>query len=482
MNFMKNKNISTNIGITIRLLRREYNLTQAQLSEKLDISIAYINLIENNRRNITVPLLLKLAKLFNISLSDLTSDDNERLVSDLMDIFSDTIFENHDLRSNDVKDFAISSPLIGDSVRTLYDKYQKNKKDLEVLAEQMISFKQGIVEPLQKDRVNSDVISDLLQSNNNYFEDLEDLSNLEAKTIGILENNKLGNMIEYLKKKFSINVNFLETDLNNNAIKRFSLEQKKLTISRDLTRETKEFLVAQQIGLLSSSDIINKYLDDFGVNDKNTYALGRTVLSNYYAGALLMPYDNFWEITEKNRYDIEVICNYFERSFEQVCHRLSTLNKPRKEGIPFHFLRVDLAGNISKRFSMSGLNIPRYSVACPKWNVYTAFLNPGKIKIQISKMLDGSTYLCIARTVSKRVGNYGAPETFLSVGLGFDLSYSDRCIYADGVNSKKYVPTGISCRTCERTDCRQRAFPPIHTDLAFNENIRGLSGYITPDL
>ena len=137
-----------------------------------------------------------------------------------------------------------------------------------------------------------------------------------------------------------------------------------------------------------------------------------------------MPYEKFWQIAEKYRYDIDVLANRFDTSFEQVCHRLTTLQRKDKKGIPFHFMRVDIAGNVSKRFSLSGLKIPRYSVACPRWNVYTAFLNPGKIKIQLSKMLDGTTFICFARTVSKKIGDYNAPETFFSIGMGFDIKLS----------------------------------------------------------
>ena len=74
--------ISSNLGVVIRRLRRGQSLTQRDLADKLDISVAYINLIENNRRSITVPILLKVAKLFNIELSELTNDYNKQLNSD----------------------------------------------------------------------------------------------------------------------------------------------------------------------------------------------------------------------------------------------------------------------------------------------------------------------------------------------------------------------------------------------------------------
>ena len=475
-----NKEITANIGIVIRRLRREKGITQKQLSIELGISVAYINLIENNRRDITVPLLIKVAKLFNIELSDLTSDYNKQLNSDLMDIFSDTLFEENDLKNIDVKEFAMNSPIVGDAVRTLYQKYLQNRKDLALLSDQMISVKQDISDTAGSEMSSADLVSDMLQSNNNFFSELEDIASKESELIDMKLGNRFKSMIAYLKEKFSINVELAEEGFTESFSKRFYKEKKLLKISNTLSRESKEFMIAQQIGLLVAEDAIEKQLKLKGASDDNSVALGRTVLSNYFASALLMPYDLFWETAEKSRYDIDILCNRFDTSFEQVCHRLTTLQKDDKKGIPFHFMRVDIAGNVSKRFSISGLKIPRYSVACPRWNVYTAFLNPGKIKIQLSKMLDGDTFICFARTVSKRIGDYSSPETFFSIGMGFDVKYANRCIYSDGIDMEKPIPTGLSCRTCERENCRQRAFPPIHRTIKFDENVRGLSGYIDP--
>ena len=473
--------VNSNLGVVIRRLRRGQSLTQKDLANKLDISVAYINLIENNRRNITVPILLKVASIFNIELSELTNDYNKQLNSDLMDIFSDNIFEEHELKNNDIKDFCLNSPIVGDAVRTLYDKYLQNKKDLGELADQIISVKQEISDTVGSEKSSADFISDMLQSNNNYFSDIEAISARELSLIDFENGNRLRNMMNFLDQRFSVKIEFEEENLKNNFVKKYLVDKKLLKISNALSRESKEFLIAHQIGLIIAKDSIESKLKKEGIGDNNTLALGKTVLANYFASCLLMPYEKFLAYAKKHRYDIDMLSNKFETSFEQVCHRLTTLQKPGDKGIPFHFMRVDIAGNVSKRFSLSGLKIPRYSVACPRWNVYTAFLNPGKIKVQLSKMLDGKTFVCLARTVSKRIGDYRAPETFFSIGLGFDISHSKDCIYADNLDDKNSVPTGLSCRTCERDNCRQRAFPPIHKNLKFNENVRGLSGYIDPD-
>ena len=215
-----NREITANIGVVIRRLRREKGITQKQLSSELGISIAYVNLIENNRRDITVPLLIKVAKLFNIELSALTSDYNKQLNSDLMDIFSDNLFEEHDLKNVDIKDFSMNSPVVGEAVRTLYHKYLQNKKDLALLSDQMISVKQDISDTAGSELSSADLISDILQSNNNFFMELEEIATQESQSIDMKLGHRLKSMVVYLKDKFSISVEFAEEGFKENFSKK----------------------------------------------------------------------------------------------------------------------------------------------------------------------------------------------------------------------------------------------------------------------
>ena len=195
-----------------------------------------------------------------------------------------------------------------------------------------------------------------------------------------------------------------------------------------------------------------------------------------------MPYDDFLANAKKNKYDIEILMHHYACSFEQVTHRLTNLQKPGNEGVPFHFLKTDIAGNVSKRFSLSGIHIPRHGGSCPRWNVYIAFLNPGKIHPQISRMPDGKVYFCIARAFEKGIEKHGMPKSFVSIGLGCDVKYAKDLIYSEGMdieNKKLQTPIGVSCRICPRIECQQRAFPPIDKELKLDINFRGTSPYVT---
>ena len=194
-----------------------------------------------------------------------------------------------------------------------------------------------------------------------------------------------------------------------------------------------------------------------------------------------MPYKLFYKECMEQRYDLELLQNTFATSFEQVAHRATCLQDPNMKGIPFHMLRADVAGNISKRFSLSGIEIPRYGGACPRWNIYSAFTTPGKVHAAVSKMPNGEKYVCIARTVEKGIAKHGMFKSLLSIGLGCQIKYAKDFVYTDSLNLKDKsteVPIGVNCRTCDRMDCQQRAFPPLHKKFDIDLNKRGISVYV----
>ena len=196
-------------------------------------------------------------------------------------------------------------------------------------------------------------------------------------------------------------------------------------------------------------------------------------------------FDADLEACQAERYDIEVLAHRFGASFEQVCHRLTTLRRRGKEGVPFHMLRIDIAGNISKRFSGDGIRFARFSGACPRWNVHAAFLTPGMIRVQLSRMVDGVLYFCVARTVRNDRGGYHAAHVVQSVGLGCRAEHARELVYADGVdlsNLEAAVTVGTTCRLCEHADCEQRVFPALHAPGAIDENVRGVSFYAPVDV
>lgn len=476
------------VGPKIRRLRREAGHSQAALAEMLGVSAPYLNLIEHNRRKLTVPLLLQLSEIFEIPVDQLAEEEESRLYNDVMEALSDPLFDAYEMRNTDVRDLVETSPESARALIHAYDAYQTALTDARSLA---ASVNDGSAVAGGLDGIGmgpqaaSDVVSDMIQENSNFFQDLEDEADRVRREIGIVGGSarSLDALTDYLKHAHEVKVSFFEPSSTLGTagmVRRFHAQQKLLEVTQRLPGAGRAFQLAHQVALLSAGPVIDMLLMENGLKDPQIRALGRVALANYFAAALLLPYDDFLESARESRYDVELLQHRWRAGFETICHRLTTLNNPAKRGIPLHMLRVDLAGNISKRFTLSGLPIPRHGGACSRWNVYTAFMNPGQIQAQVSKLPDGTAYFCIARTTVKGGIGFGAQRNVLSIGLGCDIRYAKEMVYSDGLTLDRldhYAEIGVACRICERMDCTQRAFPPVHLRYRIEENLRGPSPY-----
>jgi predicted transcriptional regulator/transcriptional regulator with XRE-family HTH domain len=463
------------MGNKIRRLRQSRGLTQSDLAGRLGISGSYLNLIEHNRRAVTVPLLLKLAEALQADLAVFGRDDEARLVSDLSEVFADAALASREVGSEELSELAHGSPAVARSILDLYRAYRQARDDGRALAERLSDGSRwsegGGDRPPPEEEV-----SDFIQQHLNHFTELESAAEELGREAGLSEGAIDRHLIEYLQREHGIEVEVVASHVAGGVMRRFDPEGRRLVLSEVLAPRSRSFQLAHQIALVAHRPLLDRLAGSARFSTDDGRALARVALANYFAGAVLMPYSAFLEAARAVRYDVELLGHRFRTSFEQVCHRLTTLRRPGQEGVPFHFLRVDIAGNISKRFTASA----RYGGSCPRWNVYTAFLSPGFIRTQLSRMPDGRTYFCIARTVRKEAGGFRVPQTRLAIGLGCEVGHARELVYADGIDLSQLeaaVPIGTSCRLCERMDCSQRAFPPLQHSLNVEENLRGLSFY-----
>ena len=469
--------IDLQIGHKIRTKRRKLGISQIQLSKKLLISASYLNLIESGKRKVNVDLLLKLSSEIGIEISDISKKIDTNLYQNLMDLLGDNLFENLDITNFEIKDLVNTNPLIAKALIKLGDNYKQKKQDILSKVENI----SGKFIDSRKNSFPGEVVSDFIQENENYFPKLEDFASNFFKEIKT--NSRIGysSICEYLIRKHGIEVKDVVPDESKPFTKQFDPIKKIFILSDYLSLESKKIYAAAQVAQLEAGNIIDEYLDSFSFPNEESKKLSKVALLNYTGAAIIMPYKPFYEECIKQRYDVELLQNTFATSFEQVAHRITCLQDPKMKGIPFHMLRADIAGNISKRFSLSGIEIPRYGGACPRWNIYAAFTMPGKINAAVSKMPNGEKYVCIARTVEKGVGKHGMFKSLLSIGLGCQSKYAKDFVYADSLNlndKKTETPIGVNCRTCDRMDCQQRAFPPLHKKFDIDLNKRGISVYV----
>lgn len=465
------------LGARVRALRRREGLTQSEFAKQIEISGSYLNLIENDRRPLTANVLIRIARKFDVDLERFSQDGEESLVRELIEVLGDPFFESHALTSADIRRLASTTPEVGRALIRLYREHTSLHDSATQLAAKVSDASE--LPGVRNARLPTEEVNDLIQAHLNYFPALEASAEQLWQRAALDPDGLYVGLSRYLESTLNVTVRIERSRAMKGTLRRYDPGRRQLRLSELLPPRSRNFQLALQAGLLTMGDYLDEVVKDERLTSRDARTLCRVALSNYFAGAVLMPYQPFFEAAEQERYDVELIGNRFRTSFEQVCHRLTTLRRPGAEGVPFHFIRVDIAGNISKRFSASGISFARFGSGCARWNVYSAMRSPGSIRRQVSIMPDGSTYFCIARTLRKGRGGFHAPHQLLAVGLGCNITYAPRVVYSDGIDLVAAAATGVtigtSCRTCERDQCAQRAFPSIHRPIRMSEDVRGAS-------
>jgi predicted transcriptional regulator/transcriptional regulator with XRE-family HTH domain len=467
------------LGYKLRRLREQKGLTQAALSKLLDLSPSYLNQIENNQRPLTLPVLLRIGSIFEIDIASFVEDEEARLLSDLREILADPIFVGGAIPTTELRNAINASPELARRMLSLHHAHQKLHARVQSLAESLSSQERSLA--LEGPQFPYEEVRDYFHYRNNYIDELDTAAEKLWEDGKFRLSDMQADLVRHLKERHDARIKVVADSDSSTAMRRYDAVSGTLYLSAMLNGPSRNFHLAHQIALLGQHETIESLIAEAGFTTEDAKSICRVGLANYFAGALLMPYRNFMTQARAVRHDVEQLQSRFGVSFEQVCHRLSTLQRPGQRGVPFYFVRVDKAGNITKRHSATRFQFARFGGACPLWNVHEAFAQPGKIQVQLARMPDGVDYICVARSVIKRGGGYLKPSRQFAIGLGCEAVYAPEVVYSAGLdisNADAAVPIGVSCRICERTECQQRAFPPIGSRLTVDASHRSFVPYL----
>jgi predicted transcriptional regulator/transcriptional regulator with XRE-family HTH domain len=453
----------TAIGKTIRRLRMEQGFTQQGFAQKLGISTSYLNLVEHDQRNVTASLLFKLTDLLKVDLAALSGTQEREFEVLLREAFSDPALSGAAVPEAEIKTLA-AAPGAARAVLALHKALAGAREESS-----------GITLPSgRKILLPNEEVRDFFHDHENHFPGLEDA----AEAIGAKLDTASGTnhaLAERLRREHGLVV---RVQTLPGSLRVFDAANRVLTLSEDLPRESRGFQMAFQLALLEARAPVDAIIERAAPSSRDAAELLRIGLLNYIAGALLMPYTAMLTAARERRYDADALAARFGVSFEQACHRLTTLQRAGARGVPFFFLRVDPAGNVSKRFSAAGFPFMRFGGTCPRWIVHSAFATPGVIRVQVAQLSEKESFLCFARSITGRPARWGEPPPVHVVAMGCDVSHAGELVYGDGLNlDTAAVGIGLSCRLCERQDCRSRAFPPIAHRLAIDPGKTSASPY-----
>ncbi|MDX2483143.1 MAG: short-chain fatty acyl-CoA regulator family protein [Pseudodonghicola sp.] len=455
-------------GAKLREMRTRFGLTQKDFAAKLGVSLPYLNQMENNNRPVSTTVVLALAQEFGMDVTELSTGDSERLVSDMREALADPVFADATPPLADLRLAASNAPALARAFLALHRSYRQTHERLASLDEALGR------EDARLEASPWEEVRDFFHYCDNYIDAVDRAAeNFANRGAGP---GRTGETAQAVLERMGITI-----ELSDIApLRQFDAEAGLLRLSTRASPETRLFQTLLQLALLRQDKLLEATLDFARFRSDEARAIAKIGLANYFAGAALMPYGAFLEAAQTHRHDLEVLGARFGASIEQVAHRLSTLQRPGAKGIPFFFARVDQAGTITKRHSATRLQFARFGGACPLWNVHRAFETPGRFLRQLAETPDGVRYINLARDVSKSGGSFGAPVRRYAIALGCEVRHADALVYADTLdvtNAEAFEPIGISCRICERKTCHQRSVPPLERRLSIDANRRGVLPY-----
>jgi predicted transcriptional regulator/DNA-binding XRE family transcriptional regulator len=459
----------TYIGARLVRLRSELGLQQTALADRLGISASYLNQLERDQRPLTAPVLIKLIEVFGDRIVLMSEVDQLRLASELQEVALDL---DGMLTSADITHLASSLPDLGSVLVALHRRYRDTADQLAALTDSITATESLAVTPAQLPYEN---VRDFFYEHHNYFGDLDERAERLAEELQLEPSTAEQTLTRYLTVAHSVQVRIDDDDDAevDSSQRRYDPQRRVLTLASWTTPSQRAYQLASQAALIEHAALIDHLTEVATLPTADAVTLARIGLANHFAGALLMPYRQFLAMAERTRYDIELLAATFRVSFESACHRLSSLQRPGQRGVPFLFVRVDQAGNISKRQSATDFHFSRIGGSCPLWVIHDAFNTPGRIRTQLTEMPDGRRHFTIARTTDEHRLSWRAPTKRFAIGLGCDIQHANRLVYADGLDlrdAEGYVPIGAGCKVCERSNCHQRAFPAIGKALTIDEH------------
>jgi predicted transcriptional regulator/transcriptional regulator with XRE-family HTH domain len=466
------------VGPRVRRMRLERGLTQKQMAEELGISTSYLNLIERNQRPVTVQLLLKLGQSYDIDLQRFAVDDEARVAALLKEVFGDPLFARSGVTNQDIQDMAAASPMGGEAVFALFRAYRELVDNALNMAEGL-SDNDKLGGPAAL-RLAGEEMQDFIQARDNYFPDLEDAADQLWREAKLDKEALYESLRAHLLNTHSIKVRVLPFDVMEDTLRRYDRHGRRVMLSEILSAESRTYQLAYQIALLDRAELIDEIVDSSGLEGGETRRLLRIGLANYMAGAVIMPYTRFHEAVKALRYDIDLLAQRFGAGYEQVCNRLTSLQRPGDKGVPLFLVRMDCAGNVSRRLSANGFHFARFGGLCPRWGVHRAFRTPGETRTEFVQMPDGGTFFSVARLVARPGGGHRVPAQQFVVAIGCEASHAGQMIYADGklpADADAALKIGVNCRLCDRLECNRRAYPPLNRRLVVDENHLGLAPY-----
>jgi predicted transcriptional regulator/plasmid maintenance system antidote protein VapI len=456
----------TFIGPHLRRLRLERSETQGQMARALGISASYVNLLENNERSVSVAVLLRLFETYGVDWREIAEDDNAVQLTDLRTALADPACGPNRPDLAQLRAALVHAP---DLVRAFLNLARAHL----ATSDQLLALSDGAPATASPEAA----IHAVFRRNRNHFRDLEEAA--EGFWSARPDRDDLYPALKArLRDRLGVATRLVAVEDLPGTLRQYDEGRREILLSEALDHPNRTFQLVHMAGLLEQAPLLDGLVSRSGVSDPQAAGRLKVELANYFAAAVLMPYQPFLTAAKATKYDLDLIATRFGVSYEQACHRATTLQREGAQGVPFFFLRIDKGGNVSKRFNATDFPLAEYGGACPRLDVHTSFRTPGRIAPQLVEMPDGSRFFTFSRTVDRPTWARHRQDNRLAVAMGCAAEHMGEVGYAEGLTAaSRPTPIGINCRICPRADCDQRAHPSLVTSRPVDQNRRGATRY-----
>ncbi len=460
----------TFIGPHLRRLRLDRKETQGTMAKALGISASYVNLLENNERSVSVQVLLRLFEAYGVEWRDIADEDGTAQLSDLRAVIHDPLFSQTRPDLPQLRAALVHSPGLVQSFMTLYRSYQ-------VVSDQLLSLTER--GDTQTSASPEAAVHDVFRRNRNHFRELEEAAEAFWPAPLVERDEIYVTLKRRLRDNLGVTVRLCRVEDLPGALRQYDEARREILLSEALDQPNRTFQLVHMAGLLEQRSLLDSVIQRSGILEARGIARLRVELANYFAAAVLMPYADFLAEARASKYDFDHIATRYGVSFEQACHRATTLQREGAQGVPFFFLRIDKGGNVTKRFNATDFHLAEYGGACPRLDVHTSFRTPDRIMPQFVEMPDRSQFFVFSRTVDRPTWARHAQDNRLAVAMGCAVQYAPEIGYAESfsMSDARMTQIGINCRICPRSNCDQRAHQAVILTQPVDALRRGVTRY-----
>ncbi len=449
-------------GPAVRKLRRDAGLTQAAMAEALGISPSYLNLIEHGQRPLSATVIVRLAERFGFDAAKLGAATVPGGLAALRRRLADPRFADLDIGSREVEEWLESAPATATAFIRLFDAAGDATAPAAAEAPEVNAVRRAI----EKWR--------------NHFPDLDARAEELADELRLAGGDLYGTIAERLRTRHQLGIRILPADVMPDRLRWLDWHARQLMLNELLRPASRTFQAAATLAQMESKDEISALVAGAEFAEPAAARLFERHLIQYFAAALMMPYGRFLRACDATGYDLLLLQRRFGAGFEQVAHRLTTLQRVGARGLPFFMLRIDRAGQGSKRYAGASQSpLVDGDARCPLWGVHEAFARPGEVIADLVELEDGSRWFTQSRSVAAPGATGGGTPARFAVCIGVDAKVAAPLAAARGIDLMRSpaTPIGLGCRRCTRSGCVQRSMPPLGRPLRFREGERGVSAF-----